>query len=141
MVVKETQAPPSRMSRSEAFRRACERNALRKDAKLPLLPISEAIQEELRRDAIRVHYEAADHFRHVFEQIQRSAIAKYEIERGPGSSKRAGGRWMVTLRSNREFSAFLASMGYERPMPAMTVYGSAKAKEAAVNGALDAVLD
>jgi hypothetical protein len=136
-----TQFCPNRMKRSEAFHRACERNALRKEVKLPILPISDAVEVELRRDAIRVHYAAADHYRHAYEQIRRSVIGELEVERGRGAGESAGGRWIVTLRSNREFADFLASMGYERPMPAMTVYGSAKAKEAAVNGALDAVLD
>jgi hypothetical protein len=129
------------MTRSLAFHRACERNALRKEAKLPLLAISDAVDEELRRDAIRVHYAAADYYRHVYERIRLSVITDLEMERGAHFTEIAGCHWIATLRSNREFAAFLASMGYERPMPAMTVYGSAKAKEAAKNGALDAVLD
>jgi hypothetical protein len=136
-----TQLRLDQMTRSEAFRRACERNALRKEAKLPILRISDAVDEELRRDAIRVHYAAADHYRHVYERIRRSVVIDLEMERSPHFAQSAGGRWIITLRSNREFAAFLASLGYERPAPAMIVYGSAKAKEAAVNGAPDAVLD
>lgn len=132
---------PVRLSRAEAFRLACERNALRRESQLPLIPMSKAVEEELRRDAIRAHYAAADHYGPVYDRITRGVIEALDEERGVSFHKSAGGRWIVNLRSDREFATFLASRGFPRPMPAMTRYGSVKAKEAALTGALDAVLD
>lgn len=132
---------PERMTRSEAFRRACQRNAIRRAGKLPLLGISEAVDEELRREAIHVHYAAAEHYRSDFEQIQSRVVAELCNERGSGFSDRTSGRWISTLRSNREFAAFLASEGFARPVTAMIPYGTGRAKAAISRNVENADLD
>jgi hypothetical protein len=115
------------MTKSEAFRRACERNALRREGKLPLIPMAEAMEEELRRDAIRVYDAVARLHQADFERIKADVTAALQSERGPDIGRSAAGRWLIRWHAHRQFDRFLRSLGFARPLGRVVVYGSNRA--------------
>lgn len=132
---------PERMTRGEAFERACKRNALRREGKLPLIDIKLAVEEELRREATRVHYEAAEHYREAFDDIEARVTKDLCAERGPNFRTSVSSHWMITLRSNREFAAFLECLGFPRPPSVVIPYGSSRAKSASSRECTSAEFD
>jgi hypothetical protein len=113
----------SPMCRAEAFRRACERNALRRHAQLPLIPTLQAVEEELRRDAIRLYDAAADRHQENYRRIRATVLSELRQERGANFGESAGGRWMVDHFAGVRFREFLAG-GFVRPASQGAVYGA-----------------
>jgi hypothetical protein len=112
------------MTTAEAFRRTCERNALRREARLPLIDIRDGIAEELRRDALIAYGLAADHYREVYLRIRQEVLDELRAERGPDFGPSAGGRWIVDHFAGRRFDQFLAGKGFVRPPTRGVSYGS-----------------
>jgi hypothetical protein len=124
--MKTVQFSSERMSRAEAFRRACERNALRRHAQLPLIPIREAVDDELRRDAIRLYDAAADHHHEEYRRTRACVLIELREERGPDFGRSTGGRWVVDHIAGVRFRQFLASRGFVRPESRGVIYGAVR---------------
>lgn len=109
---------------AEAFRRACERNALRRHAQLPLLPIRDALETELRQDAAQRYYAAADHYHDDYLRIRKDVLCELRVEHGTAFGQSVGGRWVVSHHAGERFRVFLAQRGFALPKEVGTVYGS-----------------
>lgn len=115
---------PRKMSTAEAFQRTCERNAIRRDAQLPLIDVREGIAEELRRDALIAYGLACDFYREKHRRIRQEVLDGLRAERGPEYGRSTGGHWLIDYHAWRRFHDFLAGLGFECPPTRGPTYGS-----------------
>lgn len=128
-----SQIPPTLpgMSKATIFTDLCQRNALRREAGLPLLDMTTEYAREQRREAQAAYHLLRDQHRDVLERMKREVLAEKRQEHGPGYGGSMSGMRAVATLAEKRFATYLAGLGVARPPPVdpPVVYGEAKAQE------------
>jgi hypothetical protein len=84
------------VDRASVFRELCNRNALRREAHLPLLNVASEYKRLV--DVQKWSYIVEHHY-----AVTRAEILAYlRATRGPDFGNSAGGRWMIEIFTTRE---------------------------------------
>lgn len=81
--------------KAELFEIACERNAIRRAAGLPLLDIRAAMNEEANGRAWAAYSGACEEFASIYRQIQQETLSELRSRFGDGFGLSAGGQRAV----------------------------------------------
>jgi|HigsolmetaGSP11D_1036233.scaffolds.fasta_scaffold00147_19 hypothetical protein len=104
------------MRKSELFTELTKRNALRREAQLPLLDLRRELQKQEIIEAWKEYYTIQEAYeekrKSILDRISREYAVKYGV--APDS---AGGHWIVLAKAEREFEAYLETIGYKKPPP------------------------
>jgi hypothetical protein len=101
--------------RSRFFTEITHRNALRKQAKLPLLDVRTEMRRALNLEAWRQYYQRWDEHAERYRAIVEAVLEEGRAERGPDFGRSWSGRLLVDFKSRRIFEAYLARLGVNRP--------------------------
>jgi hypothetical protein len=100
------------MDKSEIFTELTRRNAVRREAKLPLLDMrvefDHAVEVTAWREACVKH---ADDI----ARIKHGALAEFRARRGADFPQSVGGQWMVRFEATKRILAMLAERGVHPP--------------------------
>lgn len=91
--------------------RVAARNALRLEAQLPLLEVSDAVAEEQHRDQVRAFKEAVERHQLDYDRIKEQIIHDMRDRYGSDWGKSAGGQWMIFYLTRPRFLKFLTERG------------------------------
>jgi hypothetical protein len=110
--------------RSRLFTQITQRNALRRQAKLPLLNVRAEMERALNVEAWRQYSlrwaEHADRYRAIVESV----MSQHRAEYGPNFGQSWSGRLLLDFKARKIFEAYLARLGINRPESlASVVYG------------------
>jgi hypothetical protein len=108
------------------------RNAVRRDAKLPLLDLRTEFEYAV---SLAVWKEGRERFDCEIPRIKQEVVAELQRTRGPefDEYRSAGARWLISYKVAERYYALLADHGYLRPTPPhQMVYGMDRAE--AVDG-------
>lgn len=112
------------LTRSELFTRACELNALRKAAQLPLRDIRSLIGAAEDALAWKAYTAVVGQYQPVYQQLRRD-VRQECIDAGKGDiAMSAGGRWLLNFKAMKLFQEFLELKGHFRPRLRGIPYGS-----------------
>jgi hypothetical protein len=107
------------MDRATAFTELTQRNALRRDAKLPLLDLRTemvlAVELDAHRDYVQHCEEHGDDRRCIMEDV----LSNLRMTRGADFPSSIGGRMLVRLMTDQRFQAFL-EIEHDIRRPTMT---------------------
>jgi hypothetical protein len=110
------------VDKSAIFEALTKRNAVRRDAKLPVLDIHAEFDHAV---SVALWNEGVERFRDEMPRIKQQVLAELREQRGADFPQSVGGHWMVNYEVSRRFLALLNSNGYHRPTSHHTiVYGS-----------------
>lgn len=116
-------------SKSELFLLATQKNALRREAQLPLLDVREEMARQSYVDQRAAYFAEWERRRAVLDAIKADVLAELRAEKGPDFGLSTGGRWMVQHLAVRRYIEYLAGLGYRRPVnptPRPLLYGQPK---------------
>ena len=116
-------------SKSELFLLATQKNALRREAQLPLLDVRAEMARQAYVDQRDAYYDEWERRRATLDAIKADVLAELRAERGPDFGLSAGGRWMVQHLAVRRYIDYLAGLGFHRPVnptPRRILYGQHK---------------
>lgn len=101
------------MRKSEIFTIVSERNALRREAGLPLLDLRKEVEHLDRVERMRAWLAVCDQYADLKAAIRDRILDDYR--RKGSDMQSAGGRRLLTHLVDRTFEAALARKGYPRP--------------------------
>ena len=113
--------------KEELFRIACERNAVRRAAGLPLLDIRAAMAEEANRRAWEAYAAACREQQSEYARIQQNTFSELRRRFGEGFGLSAGGQRAINVIAAKQFEQYLASVGIQRPAVVGIGYGEQRA--------------
>ena len=99
--------------RAQIFTELTKRNALRREAGLPLLNLREELEYQVTLDLWRAWVAVCEAHDGLRNEIRERILAEYLAEGRTMQS--AGGRWLVETRTEAEFFSELARRGHVRP--------------------------
>jgi hypothetical protein len=117
-------------SEEEYYREACEKNALRRTHKLPLLDIKVEIEKLRRTDYLKLYGEVVDLHKDVYWRMRDEFLAEKRKD-NPRFGYSYSVRWIIALMVGPRYEAYLTSLGYPPPPPPpgkMCTYGEARAE-------------
>ena len=121
------------MDTGEIFTTLTQRNALRRQAKLPLLDIRTAYDHQVGLAAARDYQAVCARFADERICIREQVLADFRALHGFGFGHSFGGRWAVSHETNQRFRRYMSeTLGVHEPGPTgqnSIVYGSAKQDE------------
>lgn len=120
------------VDKAAIFADLTKRNAVRRDAKLPLLDLRTEFE---RAVSLALWKEACERFDGEIPRIKQEVIAELQQSRGPefNEYRSAGARWFIGYKVAERYYALLADHGYHRSTPRhQIVYGMDRPK--AVDG-------
>lgn len=109
--------------KSELFLEATQKNALRKEAGLPLLDIRQEIEKLKGEDYFKLYADLSQTHAATYARIRADVLAAMRAEKGPTFGLSTGGRWAVDAVAARQFRDFLTGLGYPPPTTGVTAYG------------------
>lgn len=110
------------VDRAAIFAELTKRNAVRREAKLPLLDIR---SEFIHAVGVATWREACEKHAVDMARIEQEVLAEFRDRRGADFPQSLGGRWMVNFEVSKRFLALLADDGVHPPTPHhRIVYGS-----------------
>jgi hypothetical protein len=95
------------MDRATAFTELTQRNALRRDAKLPLLDLRTEMVLAVELDAHRAYAEECQTYSYDRRRIMEDVLSELRMTRGADFPRSMGGRMLVRLMTDKRFQAFL----------------------------------
>jgi hypothetical protein len=101
--------------KAELFRRATEKNRLRRGAALPLLAIREEMEREASRLAAIAYVEECEKYQHVYNALYEKARSELRVEHGRDLHLSSGGQVAIRHRAYSMFRDFLAAQGIVEP--------------------------
>lgn len=117
------------MDKAAIFTTLTQRNALRKQAKLPLLDLTSEYHNGVALAAWQACQAACDRFAGARARIRDQVLADFRAVHGPGFGFTFGGRWAVGHETNRRFQLYMREIhGLQFPestSPNSIVYGGA----------------
>jgi hypothetical protein len=109
------------VDKAAIFAELARRNAVRRDAKLPLLDLRAEFKHAV---SVALWHEGCERFRDDMQRIKQEVLAEFRERRGADFPQSVGGHWLVNYEVSRRFLALLADHGYHRPTPRQQiVYG------------------
>jgi hypothetical protein len=118
------------MDTDEIFTALTQRNALRRQAKLPLLDVKAEYAHQVGLAAGRDYAAACERFADERARIREQVLADFRAVHGPGFGLSFGGRWAVGHETNQRFHRYMdETHGVHAPAqaaPNSIVYGSAR---------------
>jgi hypothetical protein len=118
------------MDKAAIFTELTQRNALRRQAQLPLLDLPMAYESAVALAAWQDYRAACDRFADERVRIREQVLAEFRAAHGPGFGLSFGGRWAVGHETNRRFHRYMREThGLHVPGnagPNGVVYGDAK---------------
>jgi hypothetical protein len=102
------------VDKAAIFTELTRRNAVRRNAKLPLLDIHAEFDHAV---SVALWNEGVERFRDDMPRIKQEVLAELRENRGADFPQSVGGHWLVNFEVSRRFLALLASHGYHRPTP------------------------
>ena len=114
------------MDKAAIFTELTRRNALRREAGLPLLDLREEFDHEVAVARWDEYQAVCDAHADLRAEIQAQVIE--ELQRSTGRDHRlsVGGRWLIAARTRERFEEAMAREGHPRPsIPTrnLTIYG------------------
>ena len=117
------------MDKAAIFTTLTQRNALRKQAKLPLLDLTSEYHNGVALAVWQAYQAACDRFADERARIRDQVLADFRAVHGPGFGFTFGGRWAVGHETNRRFHLYMREIhGLQSPGstgPNTIVYGAA----------------
>src|SRR3978361_711781 len=104
------------MDTGEIFTTLTQRNALRRQAKLPLLDIRAEYDHQVGLAAVRDYQAACERFADEGARIREQVLADFRALHGPGFGLSFGGRWAVGHETNQRFRRYIALRHGRRPL-------------------------
>jgi hypothetical protein len=101
--------------RFRLFTEITKRNALRRQAKLPLLNVRAEMERGLNVEAWRQYHQRWDEHAERYRAIVDSVLAEGRAERGPDFGRSWSGRLLVDFKSRKIFERYLAQLGINTP--------------------------
>lgn len=121
------------MGTGEIFTTLTQRNALRRQAKLPLLDIRAEYDHQVGLAAERAYAAVCERFADERAHMREQVLGDLRVVHGPGFGLSIGGRWAVGHETNRRFRRYMnETHGVHEPGHAGRngiVYGGAKKDE------------
>ena len=114
------------MDKGAIFAEITRRNALRREAGLPLLDVRQEFEHGVAVARWREYQEACDAQADLRAAIQAEVVEELRRKTGRDHRLSAGGRWLIAARTRERFEAAMARMGFRRPpLPGknLTIYG------------------
>jgi hypothetical protein len=111
------------ISEAAIFTELTRRNALRREAKLPLLDLRTEFEHAV---SLALWKEGHERFDGEIPRIKQEVLAELQQTRGPefDEYRSAGARWLIGHMVAERYYALLADHGYHRPTPwHQMVYG------------------
>ena len=114
------------LDKAAIFTEITRRNALRREAGLPLLDVRQEFEHAVAVARWDEYRAACDAHADLRAEIQAQVIE--ELQRSTGRDHRlsVGGRWLIAARTRERFEEAMARMGFRRPsLPGknLTIYG------------------
>ncbi|MBD0275471.1 MAG: hypothetical protein ICV73_26520 [Acetobacteraceae bacterium] len=114
------------LERATIFAELTRRNALRREAGLPLLDLRREFDHEVALARWDEYQAVCDAHADLRAAIQAEVVDELRRKTGRDHRLSAGGRWLIAARTRERFEAALARMGFRRPpLPGknLTIYG------------------
>jgi hypothetical protein len=110
------------VDKTALFAEVAQRNAVRRDAKLPLLDLRAEFEHAV---SVALWKEGCERFDRELPRIKQEVLAELRAHRGADVPETVGGHWLVNYEVSRRFLALLAEHGVHRPTPRHQItYGS-----------------
>lgn len=103
------------MDKAAIFTGLTERNALRREHRLPPLDPRTEYDRLVALARWQEYAAVCDVHAHRRREIAEAVLAEFRATRGPGWGASAGGRWMVNTVAQQRFEAWLAVLGHVKP--------------------------
>ena len=116
------------VDKAAIFAELTRRNAVRRDAKLPLLDLRSEFDHAV---SLALWKEGCERFDCEIPRIKQEVVAELQQTRGPefDEYRSAGARWLIGYKVAERYYALLADHGYHRPTPRhQIVYGMDRSK-------------
>lgn len=121
------------MDAGEIFTTLTHRNAVRRQAKLPLLDVRAEYDHQMGLAAERDYRAACERFAAERARMREQVLAAFRAVHGPGFGLSSGGRWAVGHETNQRFRRYMSeTQGIDAPGHAgrnSIVYGGATQDE------------
>ena len=115
------------VDRAAIFTELTRRNAVRREAKLPLLDMRAEFDHAVEVAAWR---EACEKHADDMARIRIEAIADLRRRHGDDFGYSVGGHWAISIEVSKRFNALLAADGVHPPAPRHSVvYGSDRSED------------
>jgi hypothetical protein len=101
------------MDRAAIFTELTERNALRREAGLPLIDMRREFDRAVALERWREWEDTVARFADLREAIRQDVLSEYRAQGRTMDS--VGGRWLVRTRADREFEEVLRQRGFCKP--------------------------
>src|ERR1022692_1235635 len=95
------------MDRAAIFTELTQRNALRREAKLPLLELRREMTLAVERAAHQAYTEECQTYDDERRRIMEDVLSKLRMTRGAGFPSSMGGRMLLRLMTDQRLQAFL----------------------------------
>jgi hypothetical protein len=96
------------VDRAAIFAELTKRNAVRREARLPLLDLRAEYAHQIWIAKRREYWTACDEHADEREAIRRRVLAEFRAKYGPNFPSTSGGHWAVGLRTNKRFAVLMA---------------------------------
>ncbi len=114
------------MDKTAIFAELTRRNALRREAGLPLLDVRREFDDAVAIARWDEYQAVCDAQADLRAAIQAEVVEELRRETGRDHRLSVGGRWLIAARTRERFEAAMARMGFRRPpLPGknLTIYG------------------